>query len=167
MGDRRIALTALVPLLALLVWQGAFAVQVLRADPLYFAVQREVVFWSDEQYRPDPARVTVLQARMQQAQALWPEQADYHALQARLQTWQGLLADTREAATANYAAAAATMEQSLHWRPANPWSLAQYAEYLATQPARRAKLQEAIAKAMQLAPGDAALQARMQALLQR
>lgn len=166
MAERRIALAIVVPLV-LLLWQAGFALQVLRADPLYFSVQREVVFWADEQYRPDSARVAELQGRMQQAQALWPQQADYHALQARLQTWQGLLADTRQAATGHYAAAAATMEQSLHWRPANPWSLAQYAEYLATQPARNTELQDVAARAIQLAPGDAALQARMQSLLSR
>lgn len=164
MAEQRLPLAVLVPLLALLLWQVAFSVQVMRADPLYFAVQREVVFWSDEQYRPESQRVAELQARMQQAQALWPQQADYHALQARLQTWQGLLATSRQDANASYAAAAASMEQALRWRPANPWNLAQYAEYLATQPARSSELQAASAKAMALAPGDAALQARMQAL---
>lgn len=167
MAERRVAWFILLPLLLVLLWQAGFAVQVLRSDPVYFAVQREVVFWNDEAYRPDAGRVTVLQQQMQKAQALWPENADYHALQARLQTWQGLLADTNQASTAHFAAAAATMELSLQWRPANPWSLAQYAEYLATQPARRSELQGVIAKARQLAPGDVALQERMQALLDR
>lgn len=164
MVERRLPVIMLVPVLALLLWQAVFALQVLRADPLYFGVQREVVFWSDEQYRPAPERVTELQVRLQKAQALWPEQADYHALQARLQTWQGLLADSRQEANSRYAAAATTMEQALRWRPANPWSLAQYAEYLATQPSRSAELENIAARTMQLAPGDPALQARMQAL---
>jgi hypothetical protein len=167
MAERRIALIIVLPVLAVLLWQASFAIQVLRADPRYFSVQREVVFWADEQYRPDAARVTELQQQMRKAQELWPEQADYHALQARLQTWQGLLADSRQAASENFAGAAATMELALRWRPANPWSLAQYAEYLATQPARRAELEQVAERALRLAPGDAGLQTRMSALLSR
>lgn len=167
MSERRLHWALLTPLLALLLWQAGFALQVLRADPRYFLVQREVVFWGDEQYRPTPQRVTELQQSMHKAQELWPQQADYHALQARLQAWQGLLATSRREANVHYVAALASMEQSLRWRPANPWSLAQYAEYLTTQPARAEAVREVAAKALALAPGDAALQARLRPLAQR
>jgi len=153
--------------LLLLLHQGKFALQVLLSDPLYFNAQREVVFWGEEEFRPQPERVAGVRESMDRALFWWPEHPDYLGLKARLQIWQGLVAQDRVAAAEQFRQAIGTMEAALAVRPGNPYSWAQYAEYLRTQPDRSADVEAAIRKVAELGPGDSALQQRMQALSAR
>jgi hypothetical protein len=152
-------------ILPLLVQQGVYALNVVRADFIHFAVQRDVVFWGNDDLQPAPARVDILQQRIELAMELVPGHADYLALHARILAWQAVLAPERRVSNANVLLAIASMQQSLKARPANPYSWAQYAEYLATQPLRRNELQEVVVRIATLAPGDSGLQQRSRSLL--
>jgi len=150
--------------LLVLLHQGKFALQVLLSDPLYFNAQREVVFWGADAFRPQPERVAGVRESMDRALRWWPEHPDYLGLKARLQIWQGLVAPDRGAAAEQFRLAIDSMEASLAVRPGNPYSWAQYAEYLKTQPERAADLALAIRKVELLGSGDPILQQRMRAL---
>lgn len=153
--------------LALAGFQAQFAIQVLRTDPVYFATQRQVVYWSDDRFRPGLEQVASAHDAMSAALDAWPENADYRALQARLDLWLALLSTDRSSANRYLQSAMENMEQSFHYRPANPYAWQQYAEYLAASRGRRADLEAAVAKVQALAPGDAGLQASALALLSR
>lgn len=153
-----------VAVLALLLWQAPFALRVLLSDPLYFSAQREVVFWGQEEFRPEAARIAEVRQWLETALRHWPAHPDYLVLQARVHIWQGLGASDRSAADEQFRLAIADMEAALAVRPGNPYSWALYAEYLKTQPARAADLELAIRKVALLGPGDPSLQRRMQAL---
>jgi hypothetical protein len=154
-------------LIVLLCVQASFAIKVMLADILYFGIEREVVFWNDGDSRPAVSTVSAVQSRINEALGLWPEHPDYLSMQARLFAWQGLLADNQIAANEQFNLALAAMRQSLIDRPGNPYSWAQYAEYLTTQPQLVDDFAEAVEKVRELGPGDPNLQLRIQALLPR
>lgn len=153
-----------VALLAVLAWQLLFAWQVLRSDPGYFSVQRDMVFWGENGRMPTPEQLARAAEVIDGSVAAWPENADYLTLQARVRLWQALLATDRPGANRFLDAAIATMEQSFSHRPAHPQAWLQYAEYLAARRNDSTALQEAVAKVEQLAPGDEALLAAARAL---
>lgn len=162
---RRYALPML--LLLILLHQSAFAVRVMLADLVYFNLEREVVFWGDGERRPSIEQVRAAQTTLDGAVLRRPGQADYLAMQARLFAWQGLLAVSPAAADEQFKLALAAMHRSLQERPGNPYSWAQYAEYLTTQPGSGVEVADAASKARLLGPGDPNLQTRMQALTRR
>jgi len=162
---RTMRLAVPVLLVLLLAWQCVFAVQVIISDALDFSVQREMVFWGVEGKKPTQAEVDAAQTRMEQAVSLWPLNPDYLALLARLHAWQGQIATSRSAANEQYSLAISTMHLSLLERSGNPYSWAQYAEYLATQQDKRLELAIVVEKVKGLGPGDLKLQQRVQALV--
>ena len=157
---------AIVPVLLLLLWQGVFAVQVLVSDVLNFKVQRTVIFWGVSDNKPTAGEIALVRGQMESALGLWPQNPDYLALLARLYGWQGQIAD-RSAANEQYRLAIVTMRKSLEQRGGNPYSWAQYAEYLATQRDRKIELDIAAERVRLLGAGDQKLQQRMQALVRR
>ncbi len=152
-------------LVLLLAYQCMFAVRVMISDGLNFSVQRVMAYWGVEGSKPAASDVGAAQQTVEQALWLWPRHPDYLSLQARLQVWQGQIAPSKQAANAQFKLAIATMHQSLVERPGNPYSWAQYAEYLATQRDKRIELFSAVEKVKSLGAGDPALQKRAQALL--
>jgi len=153
-------------LFLLLVWQGEFALRVLRSDMDFFQIQRGMVFWGSGEARPSQEQVDAMAFRVDATVALWNTHPDYLAMQARIVAWQAVLASGAER-SAYIEEAARLMSLSLAIRPANPYSWAQYAEYLRALPGQEAELDVAASKAMNLAPGDFALTERMRALLIR
>jgi hypothetical protein len=165
MSRRSVVVTAILSSVVL-IWQARFAFGVMRADWLYFQLDRVMVFWN-AQNRPDTVQVKQGQEQIEQAMAYWPNQADYLAVQARIFTWQALLAQQQPQADASIQKALEAMQRVLQQRPANPYHWAQYAEYLAATPGKSAELKVAIAKVNELAPGDIKLQQQVQGLLGR
>lgn len=164
MGERkgRTLLTAV--LLAGLAVAIIFAARVIRADLLYFNVERELVFWGSNNRQPAAAEVAGALQRINIALQYWPDNPDYLVLKARIHVWEGVLAGNGPSADGYFEQALHSMERALAVRPSNPYSWALYAEYLTTQPDRRSDLSAAVAKVRQLGPGDPSLQQRMQAL---
>lgn len=154
-------------LMLILALAGILAARIMIADVLFFNVERDVVYWGTNNQKPTENEVTRAQAGIGKALQFWPRNPDYLAMAARLQAWQGQIAGNQEAANGQFRLAMDTMYQSLLERPGNPYSWAQYAEYVATQPGKRLELVLAIEKAKRLGPGDASLQKRVQAILAR
>ncbi|MES2606902.1 MAG: hypothetical protein V4603_18380 [Pseudomonadota bacterium] len=153
-----------VSVLFALAYEGSFAARVALADLAYFGLERDVVFWGDGERRPSVEQVTAAQSVLDTALARRPAHADYLAMQARLYAWQGLIGNPA-AADEQFKLALASMRQSLQQRPGNPYSWAQYAEYLTTQQGSGTELAVAVETARTLGPGDPKLQTRMQALI--
>ena len=156
-----------VTLVLFLVWQCVFAVHAMMADALNFSVQREMVFWGIAGKIPAAAEIAAARERMESALALWPHHPDYLSLLARIHAWQGQISANKPEADKAFKLAITTMHQSLVERPGNPFSWAQYAEYLSTQRDKRLELLLAVDKVRTLGAGEAGLQKRMQALVIR
>lgn len=153
--------------LAGLTYQAIFAAQVLRSDPVYFAAQRQVVYWGQDGITPSRTQVVSVLEAVNAALAAWPENADYLSLQARLHLWQALSASGRAAANQHLEDALQSMEQSFRYRPASPYAWLQYAEYRAARRNDGSALESAIRKVQDLGPGDPGLQAAALALRPR
>lgn len=151
-------------LLAVLAVGSVFAFRVLASDLLFFSIEREVVFWGTSAERPTSAMIAAAQQRIDQTLRYWPDHPDYLAMQARLHAWQGLVATDRLVADAHFKRALASLRLALVDRPGNPYSWAQYAEYLYTQPDNARELAAAVEKVGLLGRGDPRLQQRMAAL---
>ena len=164
MIERRVRYLLAALLLAGLVVAMVFAFRLMRADLLYFNVERELVFWGSNDRQPSATEVTDALQRITKALEYWPDNPDYLVMQARILVWHGVIAGDTRTADGHFEQALSTMERALAVRPSNPYSWALYAEYLTTQPERRSDLVAAVAKVRQLGPGDPGLQQRMQAL---
>ena len=167
-GGKTVAVWVLAVLALLVVAdQVLFAVRVMRSDPVYFSLQRQVVYWSEPGYAPAREQVAAVHATFLPAVQSWPRNGDYQALLARLNLWQALLAPNRAEANRYLDSAVAGMAASLRYRPANPYAWLQYAEYLAATRDDPETLELAIRKVQELGPGDDGLQAKAQALRPR
>jgi hypothetical protein len=163
---RKFIVSAALVFSAVLIWQARFAFGVMRADWLYFQLDRIMVFW-DAQNRPNAAQLKEAQRQVDVAMVYWPNQADYLTMEARISAWQAVTAELQPQADAAMQKALGAVQQALQQRPANPYSWAQYAEYLAASPGKSAELAIAINKVKELAPGDVKLQQQVQSLQNR
>ncbi len=143
-----------------MVMQAFYAFEVMRSDLIFFNAQREMVYWGEEDNTPGREEVRMISSAMDQALEFRSQNPDYLALKARLQAWEGLLAENGNNSVSRFRDAAETMEKSLVARPANPYSWLQLAEYLSVLPDSEATFRQAVSKARELGPGDPSLQQR-------
>jgi tetratricopeptide (TPR) repeat protein len=167
MGKQSFKTLLAIMLLAALTVGCVFGFRVMRADLLYFNIERELVFWGSNERQPTAAELADALQRIDRALQYWPDNADYLVMKARILIWHGVIAGDTQVADGHFKQALAVMERALAVRPSNPYSWALYAEYLTTQPDRGGDLTAAVAKVRLLGPGDPNLQKRMQAISPR
>ena len=92
MGKQSFKTLLAIMLLAALTVGCVFGFRVMRADLLYFNIERELVFWGSNERQPTAAELADALQRIDRALQYWPDNADYLVMKARILIWHGVIA---------------------------------------------------------------------------